>query len=207
MTSQPTNLLTALRLWASRRPTVGAPELSKETRNTSRHRSNRWLSAVSQRLSTTRKEASRLRSLTVPAPSSPLSCHGPVSSYLLSRWNKASSMVVLSSTVMDTTATGASAPRGKTPGIRTSCQSEWILQMSTESKYLQGNLHHSVLSRSLGSTLKHLRPYEIGEVHPEEAILGSLSAQLPLQVWRPVWPVVWPRASPGEATPGVPQLQ
>lgn len=43
---------------------------------------------------------------------------------LLSCWNNASSMVVLSSTVMDTTATGASAPRGKTPGTRTSCQSE-----------------------------------------------------------------------------------
>lgn len=56
--------------------------------------------------------------------------------YLLPSWNKASSTAVLSSTVIDTTVTGTSAPRGKTPGTRTSCQSEWILQISTESKYL-----------------------------------------------------------------------
>ena len=56
--------------------------------------------------------------------------------YLLPRWNRASSTAVLSSTVTDTTVTGTSAPRGKTPGTRSSCQSEWILQMSTESKYL-----------------------------------------------------------------------
>lgn len=52
MTSQPTNLLTERRLWASRRPSARTPELSKETRNTNTHRSNRWLSAVSQRLRT-----------------------------------------------------------------------------------------------------------------------------------------------------------
>lgn len=43
---------------------------------------------------------------------------------------------------MDTTVTGTSAPRGKTPGTRTSCQSEWILQISTESKYLPGSDTH-----------------------------------------------------------------
>ena len=51
-------------------------------------------------------------------------------------------MAVLSRTVMDTTVTGTSAPRGKTPGTRTSCQSEWILQISTESKYLPGSDTH-----------------------------------------------------------------
>lgn len=53
-------------------------------------------------------------------------------------------MAVLSSTVIDTTDTGTSAARGKTPGTRTSCQSEWILQMSTESKYLTGENSESV---------------------------------------------------------------
>lgn len=75
---------------------------------------------------------------------------GPAPSYLLSCWNKASSTVVLSSTVMDTTAAGASAPRGKTPGIRTSCQSERILQMSTESKNLQGGTQVSGPFHSFG---------------------------------------------------------
>lgn len=53
-------------------------------------------------------------------------------------------MAVLSSTVIDTTDTGTSAARGKTPGTRTSCQFEWILQMSTESKYLTGENSESV---------------------------------------------------------------
>lgn len=67
--------------------------------------------------------------------------------YLLSCWNKARSMEVLSSTVMDTTVTGPSAPRGKTPGTRTSCQSGWILQISTESKYLpESNTHTQTLA-------------------------------------------------------------
>lgn len=50
-------------------------------------------------------------------------------------------------------------------------------------------------------------PDEIPEVHPEQAILGSLGTELPLQVWRPVWPAIRPGSCPGEAAPRVPQLQ
>lgn len=55
MTSQPTNLLTQRRLCASRRPSVGEPEASYDTRKTSTHKSSRWLSAVSHRLNQTEK--------------------------------------------------------------------------------------------------------------------------------------------------------
>ena len=149
-------------------------------------------------------------------------------------------MAVLSRTVMDTTVTGTSAPRGKTPGTRTSCQSEWILQISTESKYLPGSdthfcnmdwclnlcqVHKKIFMNFFISLIhwyfKSIRLYkeksaasstpdlpdEIPEVHPEQAVLGSLGAQLPLQVWRPAGPVIRPGSSPGETPPRVPQLQ
>ncbi len=57
--------------------------------------------------------------------------------YLLPSWKRANSSVVLSSTVRDVTVTGPLALLGKQPCSLTSCQSEWILQMSTESKYLR----------------------------------------------------------------------
>lgn len=41
-----------------------------------------------------------------------------------------------------------------------------------------------------GSALEQTQPYEIVEVHPEEAVLGALGAELPLQGRRPVGPVV-----------------
>lgn len=129
---------------------------------------------------------------------------GPVSSYLLSCWNKASSMLVLSSTVMDTTATGASAPRGKTPGIRSSCQSEWILQMSTESKYLQSepsserneSIHHVCLDQ-LPNILNLIKSEKSIQKRPSSARwvqsaflrcggqLGQSSDQGPVQEKRP----------------------
>lgn len=59
-------------------------------------------------------------------------------SHLLPCWNRTSSSAVLSRTVTDTTVIGTWPPWGNTPATRTSCQSEWILQMSTESKYLPG---------------------------------------------------------------------
>lgn len=57
--------------------------------------------------------------------------------YLLPSWKRANSRAVLSSTVRAVTVTGPLALQGKQPCSRTSCQSEWILQMSTESKYLR----------------------------------------------------------------------
>lgn len=56
--------------------------------------------------------------------------------YLLPSWKRANSNAVLSSTVRDVTVTGPLALLGKQPCSLTSCQSEWILQISTESKYL-----------------------------------------------------------------------
>lgn len=56
--------------------------------------------------------------------------------YLLPSWKRASSRAVRSSTVRAVTVMGPLARLGKQPCSRTSCQSEWILQMSTESKYL-----------------------------------------------------------------------
>lgn len=56
--------------------------------------------------------------------------------YLLPSWKRANSSAVLSSTVRAVTVTGPLALLGKQPCSLTSCQSEWILQMSTESKYL-----------------------------------------------------------------------
>lgn len=55
---------------------------------------------------------------------------------LLPSWKRANSKAVLSSTVRAVTVTGPLALLGKQPCSLTSCQSEWILQMSTESKYL-----------------------------------------------------------------------
>ena len=57
--------------------------------------------------------------------------------HLLPSWNRASSRAVLSSTVRAVTVMGPLARLGKQPCSRTSCQSEWILQMSTESKNLR----------------------------------------------------------------------
>lgn len=57
------------------------------------------------------------------------------------------------------------------------------------------------------SSSKSDPPDEVPEVHPEQAVLSPLSAQLPLQVGRPAGPVVRPGSGPGEATPGVPELQ
>lgn len=56
--------------------------------------------------------------------------------HLLPSWKRANSSAVLSSTVSAVTVTGPLALLGKQPCSLTSCQSEWILQMSTESKYL-----------------------------------------------------------------------
>lgn len=50
MTSQFTNFLTALLLWARRRPRLRRPPLPKVARNTRMHRSRRWLSPMSERL-------------------------------------------------------------------------------------------------------------------------------------------------------------
>lgn len=68
--------------------------------------------------------------------------------YLLPSWKRANSSAVLSSTVRAVTVTGPKALLGKQPCNRTSCQSEWILQMSTESKYLwkdKKKIHRQVL--------------------------------------------------------------
>lgn len=59
--------------------------------------------------------------------------------YLLPSWKSANSSAVLSSTVRAVTVTGPLALLGKQPCSLTSCQSEWILQISTESKYLRGD--------------------------------------------------------------------
>lgn len=77
-------------------------------------------------------------------------------------------MAVLSSTVIDTTDTGTSAARGKMPGTRTSCQSEWILQMSTESKYLTGENSESVFVQRFDAFLYsagHQRAGELGRLY------------------------------------------
>lgn len=59
--------------------------------------------------------------------------------YLLPSWKRANSRVARSSTVSDVTVTGPLALLGNMPCTRTSCQSEWSLQISTESKYLWGS--------------------------------------------------------------------
>lgn len=74
--------------------------------------------------------------------------------YLLPSWKSANSSAVLSSTVRAVTVTGPLALLGKQPCSLTSCQSEWILQISTESKYLRGDTvseRESVGARSVYS--------------------------------------------------------
>ena len=56
--------------------------------------------------------------------------------HLLPSWKRANSKVARSSTVSEVTVMGPLALFGKAPGTRTSCQSEWSLQISTELKYL-----------------------------------------------------------------------
>lgn len=68
--------------------------------------------------------------------------------HLLPSWKSANSSAVLSSTVRAVTVTGPLALLGKQPCSLTSCQSEWILQISTESKYLRWG-HRRVGRRAL----------------------------------------------------------
>lgn len=163
ITSQLTNFLTARLLWASRRPRLRRPLLPKEARNTSTHRSRRWLSAESARLRPHAWRAhqqplppggpalptsvqvpcgSKLRpcphppSGTPPRPPSAPTAHSPT--HLLPSWKRANSRDARSSTVSAVTPTGPLAELGKQPCTRTSCQSECTLQISTESKYLGG---------------------------------------------------------------------
>lgn len=138
ITSQPTNFFTARLLWANKRPKVSLLPLPKEARNTMMHRSSRWLSAVSERL--WRQSEWRLgQSQTNSGDETKLKTEkkNDWRIYLLPSWKSANSRAVLSSTVRAVTVTGPLALLGKQPCSLTSCQSEWILQMSTESKYLQ----------------------------------------------------------------------
>lgn len=59
--------------------------------------------------------------------------------HLLPSWKRANSRAARSNTVSDVTVTGPLALLGNMPCTRTSCQSEWSLQISTESKYLRGS--------------------------------------------------------------------
>ena len=59
--------------------------------------------------------------------------------HLLPSWKRANSRAARSNTVSDVTVTGPLALLGNMPCTRTSCQSEWSLQISTESKYLWGS--------------------------------------------------------------------
>lgn len=133
ITSQLTNFLTARLLWASRRPRLRRPPLPKDARNTSTHRSNKWLSTASARL---RQTSGHL----APRPRGGGPAHPPAlgPAHLPPSWKSANSRDARSSTVSAVTPTGPLAELGKQPCTRASCQSECTLQMSTESKYLDG---------------------------------------------------------------------
>lgn len=96
--------------------------------------------------------------------------------YLLPSWKRANSSAVLSSTVRAVTVTGPLALLGKQPCSRTSCQSEWILQMSTESKYLQREMTAQVILWTGGIIAARFQMF--GKLRSSEALSKSFSLQL-----------------------------
>lgn len=133
MTSHPTNFFTARLLCANRRPSTSLFPLPNDARKTIMHRSNRWLSAVSERLVDWEWFYFVVILWWIFYVSFFIDSDVI---YLLPSWKRANSRAVLSRTVSAVTVTGLLARQGKQPCRRTSCQSGWILQISTESKYL-----------------------------------------------------------------------
>lgn len=79
--------------------------------------------------------------------------------HLLPSWKRANSRAARSNTVSDVTVTGPLALLGNMPCTRTSCQSEWSLQISTESKYLWGSCIQFLRGLLLCPTPQHAAGY------------------------------------------------